>query len=274
MSECTLDLSITVVSHNQLRLLRTHLPSVFSVKSKSTFEIALIDNACTDGTADWVRRHLPEVRIIRNNCRKSYAANMNSGARALTKGRYFVALNPDIRCLPGLFDSAVAFMDANPDIGLLGPQLLNPDGTIQYSCRRFQTPLTCLIRGFHLDGVFKNASPIRNYLMTDLDHNSVADADWVLGALMVVRRQAIAEVGGMDERYQGAYSEDQDWCCRMWHAGWRVCYVPYACAVHDHQREGMRRPWSAMARIQVINAVRLMSKFGWRLSRKPRVQTA
>jgi GT2 family glycosyltransferase len=83
---------------------------------------------------------------------------------------------------------------------------------------------------------------------------------------MIVRREAIARVGMMDERYF-LYSDDQDWCCRMWQGGWRVCYVPQAQAIHAHMREGIRKPWSRAARHQLVSAVRMLRRFGWRLSR-------
>jgi GT2 family glycosyltransferase len=159
-------------------------------------------------------------------------------------------------------------MDANPDVAIIGPQLLNPDGSIQPSCRRFSTPLSLLVRGLHLDRLQLSSRTVNRYLMSDFQHDRVADVDWVTGAIMIVRREAVAAVGGMDERYLGAYSEDQDWCCQMWRAGWRVVYLPQAQAIHDHQRAGMRRPWSKMGRIQTINAIRMFHKFGWRLSRR------
>ena len=262
-----MDLSIVVVSHNQQALVKKYLPSLFTVIASVTFEVLLIDNTCSDGTADWVSKNLPQVQIIRNNVPKSYAENMNMGMKRMLNGRYFVVCNPDIEILTGLWGEAVKFMDNNHDVGIMGPQLLNPDYTIQSSCRRFSTPLNLLIRGLHLDGLLKSFGPVHNYLMLDYDHKSVIDVDWVTGALMFVRRQAITKVGGMDELYKMAYSEDQDWCCRMWRGGWRVCYVPQAKAIHDHQRTGMRKPWSKMARVQLINAVRMFQKFNWKLSR-------
>ncbi len=262
-----MDLSIVVVSHNQIELVRKYLPSLFTVPTSATFEVLIIDNTCSDGTADWVSENLPQVQIIRNNVPKSYAENMNQGMRELVNGRYFVVCNPDIKVLPGLWDEAVKFMDNNADVGLIGPQLLNPDHTVQLSCRNFSTPLTLLIRGLHIDSLLRGFKPVHEYLMLDYDHKNAIEVDWVTGALMIVRREAIAHVGGMDERYKMAYSEDQDWCCRMWRGGWRVCYVPQAQAIHDHQRTGMRKPWSNMARAQLINAIRMFHKLGWKLSR-------
>lgn len=262
-----MDLSIVVVSTNQRGLLEKYLLSLFMIPTSATFEVALIDNACTDDTSDWIRKNLPQIQIIRNDSKKSYSENMNLGMRTLKKGRYFVVFNPDIKCLPGLWDETIKFMDKNPDVGLMGPQLLNPDLTVQYSCRMFSTPFTLLIRGLHLDSLLSEFGPIHKYLMLDYDHKDVKDVDWVTGALMVVRREAIAQIGGMDERYKITYSDDQDWCCEMWRGGWRVCYVPQIQAIHDHQRTGMRKPWSKMARVQLINAIRMFQKFGWKLSR-------
>lgn len=264
-----LDLSIVTVSHNHLFLIRKCLTSLYSTPWRITFETVLVDNVCTDGTSEWVRRNHAQVKIVRNEIRKGYPANGNIGIRAQQNGRYVLMLNPDIVCFPGLLDKLVAFMDAHPDVGIAGPKLLNPDMTIQPSCRRFSTPLALLARGLHLDGLFRNTGFMRGYLMDDFDHNSGADVDWVTGALLIVRREAIAEVGLMDEERYFLYSDDQDWCCRMWHAGWRVCYVPQAQAIHYHVREGIRKPWSRAARHQLWSAIRMFAKFRWKLSRNP-----
>jgi GT2 family glycosyltransferase len=261
------DLSIVVVNHNHREMIEKYLPEIFTASNTVTFEVALIDNACNDGTAKWVVDNLPKVKLVRNSSCKSYAENMNMGMKVMTHGRYFVVLNPDIECLPGLWDEAVKFMDNNSDVGIMGPQLLNRDHSVQPSCRRFSTPLNLLVRGLHLDGLLKNTQFMVDYLMLDDDHEQIMDVDWVTGALMIVRRKAIDHVGGMDERYKVAYSEDQDWCCRMWQAGWRVTYVPTARAIHDHLRTGINKPWSRMARAQLINAIRMFRKFNWKLSR-------
>lgn len=261
------DLSIVVVSHNHRKYVEEYFSSIFDASSHVTMEVLLIDNFGRDGTAEWVKANFPRVSVITNSSCRSYAENVNTGIEKLKSGRFFVVINPDIKCMPGLWDEAVRFMDENPDVGLMGPKLLNPDLTLQSSCRRFSTPLTLLIRGLHLDGLLTGYGPIYEYLMKDYDHSYVNDVDWVTGALMVVRRSAIDDAGRMDERYEVAYSEDQDWCCSMWRSGWRVCYAPQAVAVHDHIRTGMTKPWSRMARMQLINAVRMFRKFDWKLTR-------
>jgi GT2 family glycosyltransferase len=262
-----MDLSIVIVSHGHKEMVKKYLPSIFASTTSVKIEVAFIENRCNDGIDDWVDENFSQVNVIRNHRQKSYAENVNEGMRIMYGGRYFVVLNPDVECLPGLWDEAVHFMDHNPDVGIMGPKLLNRDLTVQTSCRRFSTPLNLFIRGLHLDGLLKNTKMMKDYLMLDFDHQSSMDVDWVTGALMIVRREAIKQVGNMDERYKMAYSEDQDWCCRMWRGGWRVTYFPQAQAVHDHLRTGMRNPWSKMARVQLINAIRMFRKFKWKLSR-------
>ncbi len=263
-----LDISIVTVSHNHLPLIEKCLASLYATAGNSTLETVVVDNACSDRTGEWVARNYPQVTVIPNKAWQGYAANGNTGIRARENGRYVMLLNPDVECLPGLLDALVAFMDGYPDVGIAGPKLLNPDGTLQPSCRRFSTPASILIRGLHLDGVLRKTGLMQRYLMDDFDHRAAADVDWVTGALMIVRREAIAQVGMMDERYF-LYSDDQDWCCRMWQGGWRVCYVPQAQAIHAHMREGIKKPWSPAARHQLVSAIRMFRRFGWRLSRTP-----
>jgi hypothetical protein len=249
-------------------MIERYLPTVFDVPTRVSFEVVFVDNLGTDGAASWVERQYSTVRVFRNTVAQSFAANINRCLERSRPVRYVAVWNPDIRCLPGLLDRLVAFMDANPRVGIAGPKLLNPDGSVQSSCRRFSTPLVSLLRAARPEAMGLSVKAINRYLMADFDHDSVADVDWVTGALMVVRTEAIREVGGMDERYAPAYGEDQDWCCRMWRAGWRVCYVPQALAVHDHQREGIRRPFGALGRAQYLNTLRMFRKFGWMLSRQ------
>jgi GT2 family glycosyltransferase len=202
-----------------------------------------------------------------NDAPRSFAANINHGMERLGRGRYVVVCNPDVQATPGLLHTLVAFMDTHPSVGIAGPRLLNPDGSVQASARGFSTPAVVLARGLGLDRVFPRAAMFRRYLLPDLPASTPSAVDWITGALMIVRRDLVDCIGGMDERYRPAYSEDQDWCCRAWRGGWEVMLVPSAVAVHDHQREGVRRPLSPMARAQWRNAARMFWKFGGRLSR-------
>jgi hypothetical protein len=255
-----LDLSVVIVNHNHRPVIENCFASLFSLPDRATFEVTLIDNACTDGTADWVAARYAQVVVRRNQAPLGFAANANAGMRALSRGRYALLLNPDVTAFPGLLDRLVAFMDAHPRAAIAAPQLFNDDGTMQPNCRRFPTPGALALRALRVDEVWKSPR-VRRYLMENERHGA-AEVDWVTGALLVVRRAAIEAVGGLDERYF-LYWEDLDWCYRMRQAGWSVYHVPDAHAVHSQRREGVRRPFSRAGREQVLGAIRFFRKFGW-----------
>jgi GT2 family glycosyltransferase len=254
------DLSVVIVNHNHRGVIENCFGSLFSLPDRATFEVILIDNACADGTVEWVAARYPQVLIRRNPAPLGFAANANAGMYALRQGRYALLLNPDVTAIPGLLDRLVAFMDAHPRAGIAAPQLLNGDGTIQPNCRRFPTPGTLALRALRVDEVWKSRS-VRRYLM-EYEPPGATEVDWVTGALLVVRRAAIEAVGSLDERYF-LYWEVLDWCYRMRQAGWSVHHVPDARAIHSQRREGVRRPFSRAGREQVLGAIRFFRKFGW-----------
>lgn len=254
------DLSVVIVNHNHRPVIENCFASLYSLPDRATFEVALIDNACADGTADWVAARYPQVVIHRNRAPLGFAANANAGLRALRRGRYALLLNPDVTAIPGLLDGLVGFMDGHPRAGIAAPQLFNDDGTFQPNCRRVPTPAALALRALRVDAVWKSR-PVRRYLM-DGERRGAAEVDWVTGALLVARRAAIEAVGGLDESYF-LYWEDLDWCCRMRQAGWSVYRVPDAWAIHSQRRRGVRRPFSRACREQVVGAIRFFRKFGW-----------
>jgi GT2 family glycosyltransferase len=252
------DLSIITISTNQRALLEPCLRSVYSHPTDIRFEVIVVDNVCTDGTSDMVQAHFSQAQLVHNERRLGYAANNNLGLR-LAHGRYPLILNPDIEVLPEAFDTLVSFMDAESDVGLAGPKLFNSDMSLQYSCRRFSTPAHLLIRGLHLDKLMANSRTIRKAMYLDWDHNNVRDVDYLTGACMIVRREALAEVGLMDEGFT-LYFEDQDWCHRMWQHNWRVAYVPSSQMIHHHQRASARVLLSKSTRTHIRSMIRFFGK--------------
>jgi len=151
------DLSVVIVNHNHRPVIETCFTSLYSLPDRATFEVSLIDNACTDGTVDWVSARYPQVVIRRNPTARGFAVNANAGMRAVNRGRYALLLNPDVTAIPGLLDRLVAFMDEHPQAGIAAPQLFNDDGTIQPNCRRFPTPLALALRALRADEVEDSA---------------------------------------------------------------------------------------------------------------------
>jgi GT2 family glycosyltransferase len=260
MRPAELDLSIVAVSHNHWADLRSGLPTLFGEADRCGREVIVVDNACTDGTADHVRAAFPQVRLIRNDHPRGFAANCNSGVEA-SRGRHVLLLNPDVRSRPGALDALVRFMDVHPEVGIAGPRLLNPDGSLQYSCRRFSTPFLFALRGLGLERLLERHPAQRDVLMQDWDHAESRDVDWVFGAALIARREAIEEVGPMDAGYF-LYCEDQDWCFRMWTRGWKVYYVPDSVMSHVHQRASARSLFSKWKWVHARSKLRLFRKQG------------
>jgi GT2 family glycosyltransferase len=194
-------------------------------------ETVVVDNASTDGSADLVEREFPEVRLIRLPENTGFSGGNNVALDGLT-ALYALLLNSDATVAPGALDALLDFADATPDAGLIGPKVLNPDGTIQYSCRRWPTFAAGMYRNVYLGRLFPNNRPAADYLMQDFDHASVRDVDWLSGCALLARRGFIEKVGGLDAETFFMYCEDMDWSLRAHEAGWRVVYFPGAVVTH------------------------------------------
>lgn len=229
------EISVVVVSYETREMIRGLLASLRGAGTARACEVLVVDNASGDGTVGMLRAEFPDVRVIANAENVGYSRAVNQAIRAAS-GRYLLILNPDIEVQPGAIDALARHMDENPSTGIAGGKLLNPDGTLQYSCRTFYTLSTLLHRRTPLGRLFPDSRIVRDHLMMDWDHDTVREVDWMLGACLMVRREAITDVGLMDERFF-MYFEDVDWCYRMKQHGWRVVYVPDARMTHVHRRE-------------------------------------
>lgn len=231
-------ISVVIVSYNTKDLLRNCLKSILCGDSGLISEIIVVDNNSWDGSPQMVAEEFPEVLIIKNTKNLGYAKAVNQGIRQ-SRSKYILILNPDIEVMEGSILNLWRFMETHPDVGIAGAQLLNPDGSIQMSCRTFYTFPVFLLRRTPLGRLFPNAKVLRKHLMADWDHQSDREVDWVLGACLMVRREALDSVGGMDERFF-LYFEDVDWCYRMKKHGWKVYYVHSARMKHLHRRESAK----------------------------------
>lgn len=236
-----MDLSVIILDFRSQRLTRQCLKAFFADPPRCSHEVIVVDNSPASGLAAMLAREFPGVRYVRTEGNYGCAYGNNFGLR-LAAGRYPLIVNPDIIVRPGALDELVAFMDSHPDIGLAGPRLLRPDGTIDESCYRFPTLGTWLYRRTPLGRLPFARAAVDRYLMADFDHAADRDVDWLLGAAFIVRRAALEQVGPMDERYF-MYFEDTDWCRRFWEGGWRVTYHPAAELVHFHDRGSAREVW-------------------------------
>lgn len=222
--------SLTICSWNTREDLRACLASLQVARPEGDFEVIVVENASVDGSAEMVEREFPWVSLLRQTENLGFTGGHNLAIRQ-RRGRHVALLNSDTVIHPGALRKLFAFVAENPDIGITGPKLLNPDGSLQYSCRRFPNPFAAAFRNTFLGRLFPNNRAVGDYLMKDWDHASVRDVDWVSGAAMFVRGDLVEKIGGLDPHFF-MYCEDVDWCKRAWDAGYRVTYLPDSLITH------------------------------------------
>lgn len=220
-------MSIILVNWNANRFLVNCLRSIYANGQNLAFEVILVDNGSTDGGPDIVEEMFPEVQMIRAGGNLGFAKANNIGIEK-SRGRYICLVNTDVEVVDRCLQDLVQYMDDHAELGVAGPQLLNADRTIQPSCAQFPSKLTLLVDALAMRSLFPRVT-------TDLDwewgHSETCEVPWVFGALFMVRREAIDQVGVMDERFF-FYAEERDWCKRFWEAGWRIAYFTGARAIH------------------------------------------
>ncbi|MEK9152955.1 MAG: glycosyltransferase family 2 protein [Patescibacteria group bacterium] len=269
-----MDLSIVILDYKSRGLVRQCVKTLKLFAPAQKTEIIVVDNASGQGTGGMIRREYPDVVMIDNPANVGFAAGNNAGIRRST-GKYVLIMNPDITVRPGAIEAMIAHMEANPEIGLLGPRLVHPDGSIDVSCYRYPTPMIPAYRRTPLGRLPAGRKALSYYLMDDFDHGQSRDVDWLLGAVLLVRRSAMDKVGLLDERYF-LYFEDTDWCRRFWQAGFRVVFFAGAEMVHYHERLSAQGSWVTglfrkATRIHIASCVKYFKKWGLPEAAKDRV---
>jgi len=226
-----LDISLVIVSYNGREHLRRCLASLLAHPPVAEREVIVVDNDSADGSADMVARDFPGVRLLRMRRNLGFAAGANRGIREAT-GEALVLLNPDSEIEADPFASMLAYLREHVEAGIVAPRLLNPDGSLQLSCRRFPTFSVALFNRYSLfTRLFPHNRYSRQYLLSDWQHDSISEVDWVSGACLMVRRSILERIGLLDEGYF-MYIEDVDLCQRVHRAGAKVVYYPAVSVIH------------------------------------------
>jgi len=223
-------LSIIIVSWNVREDLLRCIRSIEENKPSCTFEVIIVDNASTDGTVDIIQKHFSEISLIINIDNRGFAA-ANNQALKKSQSKYILFLGPDTIIHPKSLDILVRFMESNEDVGACGSKLLNCDGTIQPSVRRFPTFRAALYRHSAFRYLHLFRGQYNKWLMKDFKYDRQLDVDQLMGAALMVRRSIIDQLGGMDEIFF-MYYEEVDLCYRIKQAGWRIVYVPNVEITH------------------------------------------
>lgn len=225
-----MSVAAVVVSYNVRELLLACVDSlVAACEAGELDEIVVVDNASTDGSAAAVRARFPDVRVIEAPNR-GFGAGANAGIDATTSA-YVLILNPDTVVPRGTVAGLARYLDAHPATAVVGPLLRYPDGRVQSSRRRFPTRLTYLWESTILGEWWPENRWARAYHLRDRPDDAAQEVDWVVGAALLVRRTAIARVGGFDEVFR-MYGEEVEWCWRLRRHGWRVAWLPEVEVVH------------------------------------------
>ena len=280
-----LDLAIVIVNYNTSTLLRDCLHSVFASTGSLRLGVGVVDNASPDDSVGMVTAEFPQVHVIANQQNVGYPRANNQGlhyfgfedvttpspveqrpqaqdarspaenaATVVDRPRFALLLNPDTVLPPTALAEMIAFMIAHPQAGAAGPKLVRLDGSLDKACRRsFPTPTTSLYHLLKLDRLFPHSPRFARYDLSYLDPDLVTRVDAIVGAFMLVRGEAIAEAGLLDETFF-MYGEDLDWAKRITDAGWEVWYNPQVTVVHIKEAASRH---SYRARVEFFRAMTL-----------------
>ncbi len=247
------DLSIVIVNWNVRALLRRCLASLVRERVRvpakgsieedrlpgwpgrngppaAVFEVVVVDCDSTDGSAEMVGREFPWAKLIASDDNLGYARGNNQGIAEAT-GRYILILNPDTEVVDDALATMVRYLDEHPAVGILGPGLINPDGALQSSRRRYPTLATAFLESTLLQQWCPKNRVARRYYMSDCPADVPQPVEWLVGAALMIRREAWQQVGPLDEGFF-MYFEELDWCRRCQAAGWEIHYLPAAQIIH------------------------------------------
>jgi GT2 family glycosyltransferase len=260
--------SIAIINYQNPPLLRLCLLSLKRILSSNfKHEIIVVDISTTPETRNVVKE-FPQIKLVSFKDNIGYTKGVNSAIK-ISAGDYILILNPDVVPLLRSIEELVSFLATNTNVGLIGPRLLNFDGSSQESCFRYYTPLIILCRRSLLGKTFFGKKILENFTMKDKDLNQPTAVDWLMGSAIMTSRKALEKVGLMDERFF-LYMSDVDWAKRFWENGFKVIYYPYSQMYHYHQRESKGQfgildiLFNKQSRIHLIDAIKYFKKYGFK----------
>ena len=223
-------ISIIIVSWNVAELLKQCLQSIFTCDFQHVLQVIVFDNNSSDGTVAMVEELFPYIQLIAHHENIGFARGNNQAIRH-AKGDFIFLLNPDTRLESDTLTKLFTYLKNHPKVGVVGPKLVYPDGSIQSSRRRFPTIGSLFFESTLLETWFPNSNIVRYYRFADVSDTEITAVDWLVGAALFIRRTAWETVGGLDESFF-MYFEEADWCRRCKQADWAIHYLPHATVIH------------------------------------------
>jgi GT2 family glycosyltransferase len=225
-----MDLSIIIVTWNSQEFIRNCLDSIFLSQGNFNIEVILVDNNSSDETVKIVEQLYPQVNLIQNKKNLGYAKANNQGIEE-AKGKYILLLNPDTQVLEDALSLMYEFMEENPDVGALGPKLLNPDKSVQASCRQFPTFSTLIWEFSGLNRLFPRSRVFGRWRMGYFGCDKQREVDQPMGSCLMLRRATLEDVGIFDENFV-MFFNDVDLCYRIKKRDWKIYFYPEAKVIH------------------------------------------
>lgn len=236
-----MNLSCIIVNYYNSAPLENCLESVYRTLQKISFEVIVVDNSQDDPGMASLKQSYPKTRYIQNPANAGFAKANNQGVRA-SQGEILLFLNPDTILTEQAIEKMQKHLKSNSDIGALGPKVLNTDGSLQYSCRRFPTLMTGFFNRYSLlSRWFPNNPYSVRYMMKDFSHDEIREVDWLSGCCLMVTRAIFEKTGGFDENYF-LFNEDVDLCRAIHQNGFKVMYVPFAKITHHISTSNSKVP--------------------------------
>lgn len=263
-----MELSIIITNYKNPELLKVCIDSVRNNLTLNDYEIIVADSETEEDTSLMMKEDYPDILFIPSKKNIGFSGTVNNGY-GKSKGEYVLVLNGDVIVKKDSIEKLLDYIKIHPETGIVSPQLLNFNETLQPSCYRYYKPITIVYRRTFL-GRFKFAQKhLDSFLMKDFDHKSVKEVDWLMGSALMTRREAVEKVGLMDENYK-LYFEDVDWCRRFWEAGYKVIYYPDSRMYHYHGRGSAGKSliktllFNKLAWLHIISAVKYFKKYAGR----------
>lgn len=261
-----MDVSIIILNYRSRGLLKQAIKSIDLASPDLDYEVLVVDNASGDGSVEMVREFFPDVRLFALDENVGFARGNNIAIKEAC-GKHVFIMNPDTMLREGTLETLFAYMEAHSDVGLVGPKLLHPDRAVQESVHRFPTPLMPFYRRTPLGRLSHARRAMHRYAMRgELEGDDPREVDWMEGAALFVRKEAIEEVGMLDERFF-MYMEDADWARRLWEKEWKVVWHPEATLIHYHRRASADVSWliapftNKVARYHIVSAYKYFRKW-------------
>lgn len=260
-----MNLSIIITSYKNPELLKLCIDSIRKNFQNSDFEIIVTDSATEEGTEIMMREDYPAIKLFAFKDNVGFQALLEKGIRE-SQGDYLLLINGDIIATEGSIVKLFDYIKSNPEVGMVGPKLLNFNETLQYSCFRFYKPMTIIYRRTFLGRFGFAKKHLDWFLMRDYGHKEAQEVDWLMGSALMVSREAVEKVGLMDPRFF-MYMEDVDWCRRFWENGYKVIYYPDSEMYHYHGKGSAKGGFlrslfsNKLTWIHILSAVKYFKKY-------------